>query len=54
MDNIIVGRYCAAGRASHGYAGWIEPVDKSWIAFIDTAGRPQFFLDRDPATGAIL
>ena len=37
-----------------GYAGWIEPADKTWIAFIDLGGAPTFFLHRDPETGGVL
>jgi len=69
MCNITVGRYPkptdeeraeieAASPGCHWPAdcwqGWIEPDDLSWIAFIDVDGRPTFFLDRDPATGAVL
>lgn len=50
MQNIIVGRYAHPGA----WQGWIEPDDRSWIAFIDIAGRPVFFLNRDPVTGAVL
>lgn len=50
MGNITVGRY--ANPQSAGYAGWLEPDDRSWIAFVDLEGRPVFFLDRDPETGA--
>jgi hypothetical protein len=51
MGNITVGRY--ADPESTGYQGWLEPDDKTWIAFIDSDGHPQFYLDRDPATGAV-
>lgn len=51
MGNITVGRY--ADPESVRYAGWLEPEDKSWIAFVDLAGHPVFFLDRDPETGAV-
>jgi hypothetical protein len=51
MGNITVGRY--ANPQSVGYAGWLEPDDRSWIAFVDLEGRPVFFLDRDPETGAV-
>lgn len=37
-----------------GWAGWIEPDDKSWIAFIGLDGLPVFFLNRDPKTGAVI
>lgn len=50
MCNITVGRY--GDPASVGYAGWIEPDDNSWIAFIGNDGAAQFFLNRD-ADGAV-
>jgi hypothetical protein len=52
MQQINVKRY--ADPTSTGWAGWIEPEDKSWVAFIDLGGQPTFFLNRDPETGAIL
>ena len=52
MQSIIVKRY--SNPKAVGYAGWIEPEDKGWIAFVDLDGRPQFFLNRDPVTGAVL
>jgi hypothetical protein len=52
VNNIVVKRY--AYPESVGWQGWIEPEDKSWIAFIDMDGRPVFYLNRDPETGAIL
>jgi hypothetical protein len=52
MQNINVTRY--ANPKATGWAGYIEPADLSWIAFIGLDGRPVFFLNRDPATGAIL
>ena len=36
------------------YQGYLEPEDRSWIAFIRADGVPIFYLNRDPATGAIL
>lgn len=59
MQNIIVGRYSkkeidGVPGLGNEWQGWIEPEDKSWIAFIDAAGRPVFFLNRDPETGAVL
>jgi len=50
MGNITVGRY--DHPESVGYQGWIEPDDKSWIAFVDNDGKATFFLDRD-ADGAV-
>jgi hypothetical protein len=56
MQNIKVGRYSKESPESVGkdWQGWIEPEDRTWIAFIDVFGRPTFFLNRDPVTGAIL
>ena len=51
MENITVGRY--SHPASTGYQGWIEPVDRTWIAFIATDGTPAVFLNRAP-DGAVL
>jgi len=50
MQNIKVGRY---SQNDH-WAGWIEPEDMSWIAFIDLEGKATFYLNRDPVTGAVL
>ena len=51
MQNINVGRY--SNPKATGWAGWIEPEDKSWIAFIGLDGRPVFYLHRDSESGAI-
>jgi hypothetical protein len=51
MGNITVGRY--HDPAETGWQGWLEPDDRSWVAFVGTDGRPVFFLDRDPETGAV-
>jgi hypothetical protein len=51
MQNVHVKRY--ANPQQVGWAGYLEPEDRSWIAFIDLEGRPVFFLDRDPKTGAV-
>lgn len=60
MTNIRVGRYSKGsgtiqpdGSVKQDWQGWIEPDDRTWIAFIDSEGRPLFFLDRDPLTGAV-
>ena len=50
MSNIRVGLYHTPNGK---WAGWIEPEDLSWIAFIDLEGKPTFFLNRDPVTGAV-
>jgi len=52
MQSIHVTRY--KHPKATGWAGYIEPADKSWIAFVGLDGRPIFFLHRDPETGAIL
>jgi hypothetical protein len=51
MQNIIVTRY--ENPQAVGWAGYLEPADKSWIAFIDLKGAPTFFLERDE-TGAVV
>jgi len=52
MQNINVTRY--ANPKAVGWAGWVEPDDRSWIVFIGLDGRPVAFLNRDPESGAIL
>ena len=52
MGNITVGRY--DDPASVGWQGYVEPDDKSFIAFIAADGTPVMFLNRDPETGAVL
>lgn len=49
MVNIQVHRYTYPQE----YQGWMEPDDRQWIAFIRADGVPEFYLDRDPETGAI-
>ena len=51
MGNITVGRY--ADPTSTGYQGWVEPDDRTWIAFITAGGSPAVYLNRDPVTGAV-
>jgi hypothetical protein len=51
MGNITVTRY--RDPSAVGWQGCLEPDDSSWIAFIDSDGRPVFFLDRDAETGAV-
>lgn len=52
MQNIHVVRYGSPKET--GWAGYIEPEDQTWIAFIDLEGRPKFYLHREPETGAVL
>jgi hypothetical protein len=49
---IKVGRYNQPQAV--GWLGWIEDRETTWIAFVDLEGRPKFFLNRDPTTGATL
>jgi hypothetical protein len=51
MGNITVGRY--EGLTAAEWQGWLEPEDRSWICFVGSDGKPVFFLDRDPETGAV-
>ena len=53
MSNIRVGRYSHPSVTAT-WQGWIEPDDKSWIAFIRADGSPVFYLNRDKETGAII
>ncbi len=52
MQSISIKRY--PSPRDTGWAGYLEPEDKSWIAFIALDGKPTFYLNRDPATGAVL
>lgn len=52
MQNISVTRY--ADPKATGWAGYVEPADKSWIVYVGLDGRPLAFLNRDPKTGAVL
>ena len=51
MQSITVHRY--NDPESAGWAGWIEPEDRSWIIFIGLDGSPSFFPTRD-TTGAVV
>ena len=51
MGTIKVGRY--EHPDSVGYAGWVEPEDRSWIVFVKNDHSVEVYLDRDPSTGAI-
>lgn len=52
MQSISIKRYPKPTLI--GWAGFLEPADKLWIAFIDLDGRPTFFLNRDPESGCVL
>jgi hypothetical protein len=51
MMNIKVSRY--EDPHATGWAGYIQPEDRSWIAFIGLDGRPVFFLHRDENGGVL-
>jgi hypothetical protein len=51
VQNIIVGRYQHPTTRKY-WQGWIEPEDRSWIAFIAADGHPVFYLDREES-GAV-
>lgn len=53
MTNISVHRY-EHESIKESWQGWIEPDDRSWIAFIDADGKPLVYLNRDPDTGAVI
>lgn len=52
MQNVKITRY--ENAKAIGWAGYIEPADASWIAYIGLDGAPRFFLNRDPDSGAVL
>lgn len=52
MQSIKIVRY--DNPALIGWAGCIEPEDKTWVGFVGLDGVPRFFLHRDPETGAVL
>lgn len=52
MERITVTRY--TNPQAHGWAGHMTPESASWIMFIGLDGRPVAFLNRDPASGAVL
>lgn len=66
MPNLTIGRY----REPHAdifstdlaefvptdraFSGWIEPADRSWIIYLDPAGRPAlYWAEREPS-GAVV
>lgn len=51
VQNIEVGRYEQPEQV--GFAGWIEPEDRSWIIFINLAGQPVLFGQREES-GAVI
>ena len=52
MFNIRIGRYDDPSKTG-GWAGSVEPDDKSWILFLAEDGGVQFYADRDEDGGVI-
>jgi hypothetical protein len=50
MNEIKIHRYDGEGGAG-GFAGYVEPSDKSWILFIGNDGAPLFYPHRNPDGG---
>ena len=54
-DGVVYADGVRVGTVRRRWAGWLEPEDKTWIAFIrEEDGVPVFYLNRDPETGAVL
>jgi len=56
MQNINVHRYEPPVLAEDGigWAGYVEPEDKTWILFIGEGRDPLLWPNRDPETGAVI
>jgi len=52
MKDITIGRYDDPDKTG-GWAGWVEPKDKSWILFIDKDGDTLFWPERDADGGVV-
>ena len=52
MQDIHIGRYDNPEDVG-GWAGWVEPADKSWILFIDEDGNTSFWPERDENGGVV-
>ena len=53
VQDILVQRYPNPEKIA-GWAGWIEPRDRSWILFIHMDGTTMFYAKRDPETGGVI
>ena len=53
MVKIKINRYPQPDNVD-GWAGWIEPEDRSWILYFADDGRTRFYPHRDPETGGII
>jgi hypothetical protein len=52
MQNISISRY--TDPKATGWAGYVQPEDRSWIVYVGLDGRPVVFLHRHPVTGTCL
>lgn len=52
VKDITIGRYDDPEKTG-GWAGWVEPKDKSWILFIDKDNKTLFFPKRDETGGIV-
>lgn len=52
MPNVKIHRY--VNPEEHGWSGYVEPDDRSWITFVGLDRVPRLYPHRDPETGAIL
>ena len=45
--NIIIGRY-SPQEADGAYESVIEPEDHSWVLYVDSEGKPELYMHREP------
>ncbi len=53
VDGVVYADGCRVATVRRYWQGYIEPDDRSWIAWIRHDGVPLVYLDRDPETGAV-
>lgn len=53
MSNLTIGRYDHESITKD-WAGYIEPADKSWIIYLDAAGKPTLYYPEREASGAVV
>jgi hypothetical protein len=54
MTNISIGRYSAESTVAERYAGWIEDAERTWIIFLDPAGKPALYWREREPSGAVI
>lgn len=52
MEDIKIGRY--SNPDDLGYTGYIEPVDRSWVIFLDATGTPSVYWPERDEEGAVV